>query len=77
MTVVKISILFFYKRIFSTAKFQIVAWIAIAIVAAWGVIFFFVGQEVDVEDRALIPIACLVRKRSCLGVLDRRRHLAI
>ncbi|RAK90787.1 hypothetical protein BO79DRAFT_252970 [Aspergillus costaricaensis CBS 115574] len=38
---VKISILLFYKRIFVTRTFQIVSWISIAVVSAWGVLFFF------------------------------------
>ncbi|KAK5999070.1 hypothetical protein PT974_01458 [Cladobotryum mycophilum] len=38
---VKISILLFYKRIFSTPIFRICVWIAISVVTVWGLIFFF------------------------------------
>ncbi|OTA60395.1 hypothetical protein K449DRAFT_435499 [Hypoxylon sp. EC38] len=36
LTLVKISILIFYKRIFAIKKFKIAAWIAIVFVALWG-----------------------------------------
>ncbi|KAB8263046.1 hypothetical protein BDV32DRAFT_146837 [Aspergillus pseudonomiae] len=41
LSAVKISILLFYKRTFSVPKFQIAAYIAIAIVGCWGITFFF------------------------------------
>lgn len=39
---VKISILFFYKRIFHTRPFSIAAWMGIVLVGLWGLVFFFV-----------------------------------
>ncbi|KAI0099780.1 hypothetical protein GGR51DRAFT_391100 [Nemania sp. FL0031] len=41
LSAVKIAILLFYKRIFSTHGFHIAAWISIALVSAWGILFFF------------------------------------
>ncbi|KAF2478182.1 uncharacterized protein BDR25DRAFT_338822 [Lindgomyces ingoldianus] len=40
---VKISVLLFYKRIFSkgSTTFGIVAWVGIVVVGCWGIIFFF------------------------------------
>ncbi|ORY11851.1 hypothetical protein BCR34DRAFT_564780 [Clohesyomyces aquaticus] len=40
---VKISVLLFYKRIFAKGShtFEVAAWIGIAVVACWGIIFFF------------------------------------
>jgi hypothetical protein len=43
LSVVKISILLFYKRVFPTPVFRTAAWIAIFVVSAWGIIFFFVS----------------------------------
>ncbi|PWY85003.1 hypothetical protein BO70DRAFT_232183 [Aspergillus heteromorphus CBS 117.55] len=40
LSTVKISILFLYKRIFATNKFQIISWISIALVVIWGFTFF-------------------------------------
>ncbi|ETS76583.1 hypothetical protein PFICI_11970 [Pestalotiopsis fici W106-1] len=40
LTAVKIAILLFYKRIFTKRTFAIWAWIAIALVSVWGVLFF-------------------------------------
>ncbi|KAL4999870.1 hypothetical protein BDV10DRAFT_184014 [Aspergillus recurvatus] len=41
LSVVKISILFLYKRIFTTPRFQLFAWIAIYVMGAWGILYFF------------------------------------
>lgn len=41
LAAVKISILLFYKRIFSTQKFGIAVWVAIFLVSCWSIIFFF------------------------------------
>ncbi|KAI1373129.1 hypothetical protein F4677DRAFT_430333 [Hypoxylon crocopeplum] len=41
LTSVKVAILLFYKRIFSTFKFKIAVWILIAILGAWCIIFMF------------------------------------
>ncbi|KAL4736673.1 hypothetical protein BDV11DRAFT_207414 [Aspergillus similis] len=41
LSVVKISILFLYKRIFATRTFRIAAWIAIYVMGGWGILFFF------------------------------------
>jgi len=40
---VKISILLFYKRIFSVGRFGIAVWIAIAVIGAWTCLFFIVS----------------------------------
>lgn len=40
LSAVKISILLFYKRIFTTPKFKAAVWFMIPLVSAWGVIFF-------------------------------------
>ncbi|KAI1774488.1 hypothetical protein F4818DRAFT_452074 [Hypoxylon cercidicola] len=40
LTTVKIAILIFYKRIYPARSFQIVAWITIAAVSCWGILFF-------------------------------------
>lgn len=43
-TAVKIGILLFYKRIFSTIRtFAICIWIAIALTSVWGIVFFVVS----------------------------------
>ena len=52
LATVKISILTFYKRIFSVPKFVRAANIGITIIALWGVIYFFVslhsfGRDID------------------------------
>jgi len=36
-TFVKVSIVLFYKRVFTTPKFQIVAWTMIALLIIWGI----------------------------------------
>ncbi|KAI0847852.1 hypothetical protein F5Y00DRAFT_263025 [Daldinia vernicosa] len=42
LTVVKIAILLFYKRVFSSNdRFRVAVWIAIVIVSCWGILFFF------------------------------------
>ncbi|CBF83087.1 hypothetical protein AN3257.2 [Aspergillus nidulans FGSC A4] len=41
LSVVKISILFLYMRIFATRKFRTAAWIAIYVIGGWGIMFFF------------------------------------
>jgi hypothetical protein len=43
LSFVKISILLFYKRIFPTPIFKKCVWVAIGVVAVWGVLLFFVG----------------------------------
>ncbi|MCJ1405150.1 hypothetical protein MMC11_008376 [Xylographa trunciseda] len=40
LSAVKISILLFYKRIFSTPRFKTAVWVMIALVSVWGIIFF-------------------------------------
>ena len=45
LATVKISILCFYKRIFSIPRFVIAANIGIAIIATWGVIYSFVSLQ--------------------------------
>ncbi|KAF1940881.1 hypothetical protein EJ02DRAFT_405740 [Clathrospora elynae] len=51
LATVKISILLFYKRIFSTQKFGWCVWAAISLVAAWGILFFllvlFEGEPIS------------------------------
>lgn len=48
LALVKISILLFYKRIFTTPKFRIAIWIGIVVVAFWGVLFtILVLVEID------------------------------
>ncbi|KAI8966715.1 hypothetical protein F5Y11DRAFT_361781 [Daldinia sp. FL1419] len=49
LTVVKIAILLFYKRVFSSNKqFRVAVWIAIALVSCWGILFsFLVLLETD------------------------------
>ncbi|KAI1809979.1 hypothetical protein GGS20DRAFT_569479 [Poronia punctata] len=42
LTSVKISILLFYKRIFSTKPFHIIVWLSIGAVSVWGITTFFV-----------------------------------
>ncbi|KAF4628607.1 hypothetical protein G7Y89_g9542 [Cudoniella acicularis] len=42
LAAVKISILLFYKRVFSTKKFAIAVWALIPLITAWGLIFFFI-----------------------------------
>ncbi|KAH9884986.1 hypothetical protein F4778DRAFT_517129 [Xylariomycetidae sp. FL2044] len=45
---VKIAILLFYKRVFPLRVFNICVWVAIGVVSAWGLIFFFlVLTQVD------------------------------
>ncbi|KID59826.1 GPCR, PTH-type, partial [Metarhizium brunneum ARSEF 3297] len=39
-TAVKIAILLFYKRIFSTAMFKVCVWFGIATISVWGTVFF-------------------------------------
>lgn len=41
LTFTKLSILLFYRRIFSSPSFRIPLWIGVAIVLAWGIAFFF------------------------------------
>ncbi|KAI1411212.1 hypothetical protein F5Y13DRAFT_201420 [Hypoxylon sp. FL1857] len=41
LTVVKIAILLFYKRVFPMPKFKIAIWVAIFFVSCWGIILFF------------------------------------
>ncbi|KAI1114205.1 hypothetical protein F5Y14DRAFT_415006 [Nemania sp. NC0429] len=41
LTVVKIAILLFYKRIFSTRIFRVIVWVTIGLVSIWGILFFF------------------------------------
>ncbi|KAI1373813.1 hypothetical protein F4677DRAFT_428336 [Hypoxylon crocopeplum] len=52
LSTVKISILLFYRRIFVSRPFRIAVWIAIGVVAIWGLLFFFlVLTQVDpIED---------------------------
>ena len=45
LTTVKISILFFYKRIFSAGKFKYAAWAAIGLITVWGLLFFLVWKR--------------------------------
>ena len=40
---VKLSIIFFYRRIFSTSRFRLISSIMIGIVVAWLITFFFVS----------------------------------
>ncbi|ETS76589.1 hypothetical protein PFICI_11976 [Pestalotiopsis fici W106-1] len=40
LAVVKISVLLFYKRIFSTPIFKTVCWCAIGLIGTWGILFF-------------------------------------
>ena len=46
LSAVKISILFFYKRIFTTRKFRIAVWITIPFIVVWGIIFFVVSISI-------------------------------
>ncbi|KAI1413997.1 hypothetical protein F5Y13DRAFT_197921 [Hypoxylon sp. FL1857] len=43
LTLVKIGVLFYYKRIFPGPKFAIAVWIGIVITACWGITLFFVS----------------------------------
>lgn len=54
LSVVKISILLLYKRIFATQKFRLAAWIAIYLVGAWGIVFFFVSASVGTSVHNII-----------------------
>ncbi|KAK9772826.1 putative Integral membrane protein [Seiridium cardinale] len=40
LAAVKIGVLLFYKRIFTTPIFRTVVWCAIALIATWGIVFF-------------------------------------
>ena len=42
---IKISVLFFYKRIFTTKLFQRCTWVTIGIVLAWGVASLVVRSD--------------------------------
>lgn len=56
LSAVKISILLFYKRIFSTPKFKVAVWIMISLVSVWGAIFFVVGISVkSLQEEAKTP----------------------
>lgn len=45
LSMVKISVLLLYKRIFSTSRtFGKAVWVAIATVVIWGLVFFFVSH---------------------------------
>lgn len=51
LSVVKVSILFFYKRIFPLPRYQIAAWVCIFFVIVWGIIFFLVSTILDNRSR--------------------------
>jgi len=40
LAAVKIAVLLFYKRIFSTTIFKTVVWCSIAVVSVWAILFF-------------------------------------
>ena len=40
LATIKMSILFFYRRIFRGPKFDIASWVLIGVVAAWAITFF-------------------------------------
>jgi len=46
LTFVKISILLFYKRVFSIVKFKIAVWTLIILLGAWCIVFIFVSRIV-------------------------------
>ena len=41
LTLIKLSVLLFYRRIFTTPTFCILVWIVGSFVTAWGIAFFF------------------------------------
>ncbi|KAF2649032.1 hypothetical protein K491DRAFT_708384 [Lophiostoma macrostomum CBS 122681] len=56
LATVKIGILLFYMRIFSTPRFKLWAWIAIVVTACWGIVLFFLGLVLaDPIDAAWNP----------------------
>ena len=51
LTAVKVSILLFYKRVFSSiSKMRVAVWITIPFIFVWGVIFFIVSIVVQFEE---------------------------
>lgn len=41
LTLIKLSVLLFYRRIFTAPSFRIPVWVAGSLVTAWGISFFF------------------------------------
>ncbi|OTA64068.1 hypothetical protein K449DRAFT_368016 [Hypoxylon sp. EC38] len=41
LTLVKIGLLFYYKRVFPSPKFSIAVWVGIVVTACWGITLFF------------------------------------
>ena len=58
LAAVKISILFFYKRIFSVRSFRIAAWLLIILCGVWGIVFFLVGFDLSLVKKGK-TYACL------------------
>ncbi|KAI1178246.1 hypothetical protein F4777DRAFT_576303 [Nemania sp. FL0916] len=51
--ITKLSVLFFYKRIFISRPWNIFMWVLIGIVSAWTIAFFFVNVLVSIPVSAL------------------------
>ena len=75
LTVVKISIMCFYRRIFSTPKATKAADIGIVILSIWGIIYFFVGPIFFFYSEAIanVSIARASSERSDQRIMDGQR----
>lgn len=77
LATIKLSILFFYRRIFRGRAFDIISWVLIGVVAAWAVTFFIAilaacGTLVQANFQTLGAL-----KEECVNTFDILIALAV
>lgn len=64
LTLIKLSVLLFYRRIFSSPAFRIPVWVVGSLVTAWGTSFFFANLF---QCTPISGIWELTAQRSCVN----------
>ncbi|KAJ4293276.1 hypothetical protein N0V90_008558 [Kalmusia sp. IMI 367209] len=80
ITCIKLSFLFFYKRIFSTPSTPIlrfILWAMIAICAAWGIVYFFTFVFVCGTHVSAMWANPMIFKQHCSRIVNENYWLAI
>lgn len=77
LAIIKLSILFFYRRIFRGRAFDITSWVLIGVVAAWAVTFFIAilaacGTSIQANFQTLGAL-----KGECVNTFDILIALAV
>ncbi|KAI1355955.1 hypothetical protein F5Y01DRAFT_268129 [Xylaria sp. FL0043] len=78
LTLVKVAILLFYKRIFTTRNFAICVWVAIALISTWGILFGVLEIfQIDPVSLDLIVNAPLRFNSNALGLAQVGSSIAL